>query len=80
MIHVEFNSLIDAISLVGFPIVMCIAVMLYVKYLTDKNTEQIDRMTERHRDEMLQITKAIENNTLALTQLAERLKGGLNES
>lgn len=70
----EFNSLIDAISLVGFPIVMCIAVMFYVKYITDKNTEQIERMTERHHDEMTQITKAIENNTIALTQLAERLK------
>ena len=69
----DIKVLLDAVSVVGFPIVMCLVFMYYVKYLTDKNSEQIDRITEQHREETKELTKAVENNTLALTRLIEKI-------
>jgi hypothetical protein len=70
---VDIKVLLDAVSLVGFPIVMCLVFMYYVKYLTDKNAEQIDKMNDQHRQETTELTKAVENNTLALTRLIEKM-------
>ena len=69
----DIKVLLDAVSVVGFPIVMCLVFMYYVKYLTDKNSEQIDRITEQHREETKELTKAVENNTLVVTQLLDRI-------
>lgn len=69
----DIKVLLDAVSVVGFPIVMCLIFIYYVKYLTDKNAEQIDKLTDQHRQEMNEVTKAVENNTLALTRLIEKL-------
>lgn len=75
----DVKVLIDAISVVGFPIIMCLVFMYYVKYLTDKNAEQIDRLNDLHRQETSELTKAVENNTLALTRLLEKMDKGDNE-
>lgn len=69
----DIKVLLDAVSVVGFPIVMCLIFIYYVKYLTDKNAEQIDKMQTQHRQETSELTKAVENNTLALTRLIEKL-------
>lgn len=69
----DIKVLLDAVSVVGFPIVMCLIFIYYVKYLTDKNAEQIDKLTDQHRQETGELTKAVENNTLALTRLIEKL-------
>ena len=69
----DFNSVIQAISTMGFPIVMCIVVCFYVKYIMDKNNDQLQAITDKHREEAKEMTKAIENNTLALTRLIEKL-------
>lgn len=71
----DIKVLLDAVSVVGFPIVMCLVFMYYVKYLTDKNAEQIDRLQNQHKQETTEMTKAIENNTLALTKLIDKLGG-----
>lgn len=69
----DIKVLLDAVSVVGFPIVMCLVFMYYVKYLTDKNSEQIERITQQHREETKELTKAVENNTLVVTQLLDRM-------
>lgn len=69
----DFNTVIQAISTIGFPIVMCIVVCFYVKYLIDKNAEQLQLMTDKHREESKEMTTAINNNTMALTRLIEKL-------
>lgn len=73
MVSVEISTVLDAISLVGFPAVVCIIVMFFVKYLIDKNHEQLNNLTVQHHEEMKEVTKAIENNTIALTKLIEKL-------
>lgn len=69
----ELNEILNAITTVGFPIVVCLIVMVFVKYLLDKNNEQIEKITLEHKEETKEMTKAIENNTIALTRLLERL-------
>ena len=67
-------EVISAITTVGFPIVMCGAMAWYVKYITDKNREQINEMNEKHKTEMNDIVTAVNNNTLALQKLCERME------
>lgn len=67
------NEVIQAVSTLGFPIVMCGAMAWYVKYITDKNREEIDRMQTKHNEEMKSVTEAINNNTIALTKLCEKI-------
>lgn len=58
----EFNDIITAICTVGFPIVAYGALFWYV---LKKDSE--------HRSEVEKMTEAINNNTIALTKLIERL-------
>lgn len=57
----DYNSIIQTVSSVGFPIVMCL--MLYNQML---KTEDV------HKQEIAELRKAIENNTLALNNLTTR--------
>lgn len=56
-------SVIEFIQTVGFPIAAC--VVLY--YSNEKNNE-------RHREEVNELSKAIDNNTIVMTQILERMK------
>jgi hypothetical protein len=61
------------ITTVGFPIVACLGMAWYVKYITDKNNERLDKQNEQHAEDMKSVTSALNNNTVALTKLAEKL-------
>lgn len=69
---------VQLITSVGFPIVACIGMAWYVKYITDKNREDTKTLNEKHNTEMLafkdEIKEALNNNTIALQKLCERLE------
>lgn len=67
------NEWLQAITTVGFPIVMCGAMAYYVKYMTDKHQVEVSKLNEQHKEEMLNIVNALDNNTLALSKLCEKL-------
>lgn len=56
------QELINAIGTLGFPIVACGALFW-----------QLNKTNENHKEEVKQLTTAIENNTIALTKIAERM-------
>ena len=56
------QSVINLIKDLGFPIAVCIAMF----WLNNKQVEQ-------HKEEMTKITDALNNNTLALTELRDKL-------
>lgn len=58
----EFSTIIGAIGSVGFPIVGCIACGWFVRYLLDKNAE-----------EMKSVKEAINNNTLVIQKLVDKM-------
>lgn len=71
----DVNGISEIISTVGFPIVCFLLCGWYVKYREDKNDEKYDKLNSQHDDEMKQIVAAINNNTVALQKLADKLGG-----
>lgn len=69
----NINDVLTAVTTVGFPIVCCGAMMYYVKYTTDKHREEIETLNTQHKDEMKEVTSAINNNTLALQKLCDKM-------
>lgn len=65
------NEIMAAINTLGVPTVVAIASMWYVKYREDKNDARIDNLNEAHKQEMSDITEALNNNTLALQRICD---------
>lgn len=68
------NEVITLINSLGLPTVVACASMWYVKYREDKNDQKIERMTEEHKEEMTDITEAVNNNTIALQRICDTFK------
>lgn len=58
----DATNIISVVSQVGFPIAMCLVMAWYIKYANDQ-----------HKDEISKITEALNNNTLAVQKLCERM-------
>lgn len=71
--YMNINDILTAVTTVGFPIVCCGAMMYYVKYTTDKHREEIETLNAQHKDEMKEVTNAVNNNTLALQKLCDKM-------
>ena len=69
--RMDVNAILQAVGTLGFPIVCAIAMAWYVKYTTDRNREDIDKLNEQHQQEMKEVTTALNNNTLALQKLSD---------
>lgn len=67
------QDVVTLIQTVGFPIVMCGLMAWYVKYISDKNREQITAEREAHKEEMNEVIKAINNNTFVIEKLMAKL-------
>ena len=70
----KLDALLQAIGTYGFPIVVALLCMYYVKYINDKHTEEVSALNRQHREEMAEVTTAINNNTVALTKLCDKLE------
>lgn len=80
----DYDQIISAITTVGFPVIMCLAMAIYIKYISDKNRETIQSLNEQYRETVQQLTtqhndenkmlaEALNNNTLALQKLTDKL-------
>ena len=67
------NEIVQIISTVGFPIACCLGIGYFYKYITDKDRDERREMTELHNTEMKEITSALNNNTLVIQKLCDRL-------
>lgn len=65
----------DIVTTIGFPIAACGAMGWFVKYTTDNNRQDRKESEEAHKQAFDKITEAINNNTMVITKLVERLKG-----
>lgn len=66
------SAIIEFINNFGYPVAVSIGALLIVNEQRKDNRNDIKEITGLHRDEMKEITTAINNNTLALTKLGER--------
>ena len=67
------NDIVQISSAVGFPIVAAVGCAYFVKWQYEQNNKQLESMRQEHKEEVANMTKAIENNTLALTRLIEKI-------
>lgn len=75
----EVNALSQIIMTIGFPIVACCACGWFIFYMTKAHREELQRFQDLHNTEIKEITAAINNNTLALQQLVDKIGGYDNE-
>lgn len=61
------NDIVNAISTVGFPIVVCI-IMIYLN----------EKQDLRHKEEAEKMTLAVNNNTIVIQQILEHMRGDNN--
>lgn len=65
----DYNTIIQTISSVGFPIVCCI----YLIYIMQKNEE-------KHSDDMDKMRTTVENNTKVMIKLCAKLGVDIDEN
>lgn len=58
----DASNVLQAISTVGFPIVMCLVLLWYIY-----------KLTILHKDESTQFTEALNKNTLVLERICDKL-------
>ena len=70
----EFNTIISAIGSVGFPIVACIAIAWFFNKVNENYRQDIKELTASHKEEAQSMRDALNNNTLALQKLLDKLE------
>lgn len=61
----DVTAITQFVSTVGFPIAACVAMFWMVNKQNDNHKQEIDKMSE-----------ALNNNTIALTKLTDKLEEG----
>jgi hypothetical protein len=64
----------SAIGQYAFPIVACVVMGWYVKYIQDNYRKDISDISTRHKEEMEQVTQALNNNTQAIQKLTDYIE------
>ena len=59
------NEVLNIISTVGFPIAVCLICFWY-----------INKIQEQHKEETAKLAEALNNNTVVMQQLVDKLEGG----
>lgn len=74
-------DIINMIQSVGVPVAFCIAMGYYVKHISDQHREDVNKLNAQHKEEMAEVTQALNNNTIALQKLTDYLvyNGGMTE-
>lgn len=70
----NLQDILNAITTVGFPIVMCGVLAWYVKHMTDMFMEKVDTINTQHDTEIKNMIKSLDANTQAIALLSQKLK------
>lgn len=77
----DVSAIIELVNNVGVVAVVLFASMYYVKYTGDKARDERQQLTEAHKAEMSEITNALNNNTVVMQKLCDKLEmiGGASD-
>lgn len=53
----------------AFPIVCCIVMAYFVKYMYDQTNSRVDKLNEEHKNEVDTLSNVIRNNTVAIEKM-----------
>lgn len=71
----DANMIVSIIGSLGFPILACLGLAWWTKYTTDQNNARMDKLQTEHKEEIAKVTEALNNNTLALQRLCDKMEG-----
>ena len=67
------NEVVQIISKLGFPIAMCVGACFFIKYQFDTSNKQMEDIRKDHKEEIKALKDSLDNNTIALTKLLDKL-------
>lgn len=67
------ENIVSVISAVGFPIVAALGCGFFVKWQYEQNMKQNEELRKEHKEEVSKMTEALNNNTIALQKLIDKL-------
>lgn len=71
----DANAVSNLVSTLGFPVVICLVMIVGFKYMFDKFMDRNAQITSEHKQEMDAVTTALNNNTVVLQKLCDKLDG-----
>lgn len=82
----DIATVSQLIGSLGFPIAACCAMGWYcirsqnqIKEINEQHREEIKEINEKHSADIQKMTEAVNNNTIALQTLCERLRNDDHE-
>lgn len=70
----DYSSILDSIANNGFPVVACLVMGYFFKYVYDNNRIDMNKMHESYSTELDKVKEVLNNNTLVIQQLIDFLK------
>ena len=67
------DAWVQIVSTLGFPICCTFALGWYVVTSNKENNSRVDKMQAEHKEEIQKVTEALNNNTLALQRLCDKM-------
>jgi hypothetical protein len=75
----DFNLVIAAIGSLGFPIVACVGMAIFFREVNNNYRTDLKEANNNHKIEIDKLTEAINNNTLVITKLIDRMDKNDND-
>ncbi len=69
----DFQSILTAISSLGFPIVACIAIAWFFNKVNDNYRQDIKALQASQKEETKALVDAVNNNTLIIQKLCDKI-------
>lgn len=66
----DYSMLMQTISTVGFPIVMCVLMFVYIQKINESHREEIDGL----KDEIFALRETISSGIGVMTQILNKLE------
>lgn len=63
----------------GFPILACIGLAVYVKYIVDSYRNDMNGMRKEHKEETDKLADALNQNTLVIQKLVDRMDRDIDD-
>ena len=65
---------VTVVANLGFPITMVGTACFFIKYLFDTFSKQQEELRKEHKEEISKLQTSLDNNTIALTKLIDRIE------
>ena len=67
------ETIVSLVSSLGFPICSCVALGYFILKQMDKTTQLLEAERKQHKEEVDNLAKVIENNTLVLQKILTKI-------